>query len=98
MLLNNKTLFLFFRVAETVLSLSIPLLVGFLTELSVLLKFLVGVLGVLVALLANVITLWKFQEKWIEYRTVAESLKRELFLYQTKSGTYNRGADFNDFV
>lgn len=48
----------------------------------------VGLLGVAVAVIAGAISLFKFQENWIEYRTTAESLKHEKYLYLTLSNVY----------
>ena len=46
-----------------------------------------------VAAIAGIITLVKFQENWIEYRTVAESLKLEKFLFLAKAGPYKGVTD-----
>ena len=47
----------------------------------------------------GIITLIKFQENWIEYRTVAESLKLEKFLFLSKAGPYkNSNEIFPTFV
>jgi hypothetical protein len=43
------------------------------------------VLGALIAIIASLLGLYKYQELWIEYRTVTESLKHEKFMFLTKS-------------
>jgi hypothetical protein len=48
-----------------------------------------GALGVLVATAAGFSSLLKFQENWIKYRTSAESLKKEKFLFQTGVAPYD---------
>jgi hypothetical protein len=95
---SNKKMFLRLKVSETILALLIPLLVGYITDDMIGLKVIVGLIGVVVAVLANTITLFKFQENWVEYRAVAESLKHEKYLYITKAGIYTDGNTFPVFV
>jgi hypothetical protein len=64
-------------------SFSLDLVVGSLN-----LDFVVGAMGVIVAVAAGIVTLYKFQEHWIEYRTTAETLQHEKFMYVTRSGPY----------
>ncbi|MGI9548183.1 MAG: DUF4231 domain-containing protein [Flavobacteriaceae bacterium] len=62
-------------------------------------KYIIGVLGVLTAGLTGISSLYKFQEKWTTYRTVAEALEREKILYETSAGQYSKDiADFKFFV
>ena len=55
-------------------------------------------MGVTVALIAGLITLYRFQELWIEYRTTAETLKHEKYLYLTQSTPYDGERAFNLLV
>jgi hypothetical protein len=56
--------------------------------------WIVGLIGVLLMLIESVDALFKFKEKWINYRTTAESLKHEKNLYDNKAGVYSKeGAD-----
>ena len=84
----NKKWFLRMKITEVVMALFIPFLTGYITDKTIELKILVGVIGIIVAAIAGLITLIKFQENWIEYRTVSESLKFEKFLFLSKSGPY----------
>jgi len=52
----------------------------------------VGALGVLIAVTTGISALYKFDEKWTKYRTTAETLKHEKFLYLTRAAPYE-GAD-----
>lgn len=62
-------------------------------------KYIIAVLGVLTAGLTGISSLYKFQEKWTTYRTVAEALEREKILYKTSAGPYSANrADFRFFV
>jgi len=48
----------------------------------------VAVLGIAVALVAGTMGLFKFQENWVQYRSTAEQLKHEKFMYATQCGPY----------
>jgi hypothetical protein len=94
----NKIWFIRLKIFETILALLIPFLTGYITANGMEMKFLVGLIGVIVAVVTNLITLLKFQENWIKYRSTAESLKHERFLYITKAGPYKGQAAFPEFV
>ena len=80
---------------------AIPLLtaVSF-EELEVLLRFTIALLGSLIAIMNALVSLYKFQENWVQYRTAAESLIREKMLYITQSQPYDgeEDANFKQFV
>jgi hypothetical protein len=95
---SNKKWFMRLKIIETILALLIPLLTGYITTEKVELKVIVGLIGVMVAAITNIITLLKFQENWIKYRTTAENLKHEKFLYITKAGPYKSESLFPNFV
>jgi len=84
----NKRFYLCLKIAEIILALLIPFLSGYIDSSTAPIKIIVGLVGILVAAIAGIITLVKFQENWIEYRTVAESLKLEKFLFLAKTGPY----------
>ena len=52
------------------------------------LKFVIAILALMVAIIAGLLVLFRFQEKWIDYRMTAESLKQEKYMYLTQSGPY----------
>jgi len=85
---NHKKYFLALKISEIILSLLIPFAAAYIDSETSILKIVVGILGVAVAAIAGIITLVKFQENWIEYRAVAESLKLEKFLFLSKAGPY----------
>lgn len=87
---SNKKWFNRLKVVEIVVSLSIPFTVAYITNNNDSLKIIVGILGIVVAAVASIMTLMKYQENWIEYRTVAESLKMEKFLYLSEAGPYKK--------
>lgn len=57
-----------------------------------------GVLGVVIAVCAGAASLYKFHENWIQYRTTAEQLKHEKFLYLTDTAPYDRDDKFSLLV
>ncbi len=52
-------------------------------------RLVVAGLGVVVAIAAGVQGLYRFQERWIEYRTTSETLKHEKFRYLTRTEPYD---------
>jgi hypothetical protein len=76
------------RCVEIVLGCAIALLVSY-ADIHVLVKVTAGVLGVAVAAIGGLLTLYRFQEHWIEYRVTAENLKREKFLFLTQTSPYD---------
>jgi hypothetical protein len=85
---TNKKWFLRLKTSEIILALFIPFLSGYIGSPNCVIKITIGLLGIIVAAIAGLITLIKFQENWIEYRTTAESLKLEKFLFLAKAGPY----------
>jgi len=94
----NQKWFKRFRVVEILFSTTIPFLVSQVTEDTTILKSIVGGMGVCVAVLSGLITLYKFHENWIEYRTTAETLKHEKYLYLTTVTPYDRDSPFQELV
>ena len=95
--LSAKGWFHGLRVAEIALASSIALIVSFIEQVTFA-KYIVGVFGVLIAVLSGAIALFKLQENWIEYRTTAEGLKHHLHLYQTATDPYDSEDSFHVFV
>jgi hypothetical protein len=70
-------------------SILIPFASGILPGEAFYTKVIVGLLGISIAFCEGLSSINKYQENWLEYRTTAETLKRELILYQTRSGSYD---------
>jgi hypothetical protein len=51
--------------------------------------YIIAILAVLIAVLTGFSTLYKFQDKWSNYRITGESLIHEKYLFQTNSGSYS---------
>jgi Protein of unknown function (DUF4231) len=84
----NKRYFIRLKIAEIFLALFVPFLSAYISSKDDPIKVVVGIIGIVVAALASIITLVKFQENWVEYRTAAESLKFEKYLFLSKAGPY----------
>jgi hypothetical protein len=73
------------RCVEIIGAAFIPFAAGFLTCG----KLVTALLGVIVAVAATFTSLFQFQQKWIEYRTTAESLKKERIHFLTRTAPYD---------
>src|SRR5438270_3950378 len=76
------------RGIELIAATAIPLLAGYSSN-SVYLSLAVGFVGVLVAVAAGLLSLNQFQERWVEYRTTSEALKREQYLFLAGADPYD---------
>ncbi len=89
------------RLIEIVAAASIPLLAvydGKFDEKFSYTTLAMAAIGVVVAVLAGTIGLYRFQENWTEYRAAAESLKQEKYLYLTRAAPYNGDQPFETLV
>jgi len=85
---TNQYWFKWLRFTEIVAAAIIPFLSGFAGNSSSM-KIAIGALGVLVTVIASVLGLLNLQAYWIEYRAIAESLRKEKFLFLTQTEPYN---------
>ena len=88
-----KKLFYIIRATEIIIASLIPALFHW-----SLIKGVIPLLSAIVAILAGLIALFKFQENWISYRTTSESLKHEKYLYLTKVPPYDKENPFEILV
>lgn len=86
---TNKYRHLAFRSIEIICAAAIPFLAGYARGGAEWVALAIGFLGVIVATCAGAASLFQFQEHWIKYRTTAESLKKEKYLYLTRGEPYN---------
>lgn len=70
------------------ISSSIPVMVGFAGKLKWILVI-VSVCGGLVTIIEGVTSMVQLHEKWIQYRQICESLKREKYMYENLAGVYD---------
>lgn len=87
--IKNQRSFKFLQIVVIVVSATIPFLAGF-SHISKFLVIAIGVAGVVVTVSTGLLALFRFQENWIQYRTTCESLKHEKYLYDARTGPYDR--------
>ena len=93
----NQTAYKLLRLIEIIAAASIPLLAGY-SQKSEYVVMTMGVIGLTVAVLAGIVSLYRFQENWNEYRAVAESLKQEKYLYLARAEPYSGDQPFELLV
>lgn len=94
---ENQTKYKRLKKSEIVIAATIPLAVTLSSispfNESVLIETLLtiysGIGGAVLALMSNVLKMGGFFDKWMEYRSRAELLKREEYLYSTNMPPYN---------
>lgn len=94
----NKNYFNRLKLLEIILALFIPFFTNYITENNIEMKQLIGIFGIMVAAVAGILSLFKFQENWVEYRPTAESFKHEKYLFITNTGVYGEEEGFEKFV
>jgi hypothetical protein len=95
---NNKNWYIRLEIAAILLSVSIPFVSNFMTGQALWVKHCVSFMGVSIAAITGLLALMKYRDNWIEYRSTSEMLKREHYMYITKSGAYSGKGRFNLFV
>ena len=95
---QNKRNYYLLRIIEFLSAALIPFLINFLSDQTELLKLAVEVLGIIVVVSTGAISLFRFNELWTEYRTNAELLKHEKYLYLSSAPPYDRSDKFKVLV
>ena len=93
----NQAAYKRLRLIEIIAAAAIPLLAGY-SKNSEYVGMTMGVIGLIVAVLAGIVSLYRFQENWNEYRAAAESLKQEKYLYLARAEPYNDDQPFELLV
>lgn len=86
---QNQNWYKRLRLVEFIAAGMIPFLVGYVVDARPWLPIIIGALGALVAVIAAVLGLYQFEQNWIEYRTTCESLKKEKYLYLTRTEPFD---------
>ncbi len=94
---TNQAAYKRLRLIEIVAAAMIPLLAGY-SDRHEFVGMAIGGLGLIVAVLAGIMGLFRFQENWGAYRNTAEALKREKFLYGAKAAPYDGEDPFETLV
>ncbi len=97
---KNKLYHILSKTSSLICAAVIPFLTAFLNGDRLWLILPISICAVLIAISTGISTVFKFQEKWNEYRTTCETLKHEKYLFLTQTSPYgnNESSDFNFFV
>ena len=80
----NQDRFKKLKVVEIIAAAFVPFAAGMSAP-----ALLTGSLGVIVVILEGLQSLYQFQNNWIAYRSTAEALKHEKYLWHAKAGHYS---------
>jgi hypothetical protein len=94
----NQKAFKILRIIEIAAAVVIPLLAGQVGAGRGVLPWVIGGLGATVAIAAGLLSLYRLQENWIQYRATCEGLRHEKFLYLTRVEPYAVDEAFRLFV
>lgn len=85
------------RCSAISLSASIPFLIGFISDFSFFEEIVSGI-AVIIVILEAMLSITKYHENWIEYRSICETLKHEKYMYLTRTGVYDIDNPFKVLV
>ena len=87
---RNKRFYTFFQWGVIVLSASLPVLIASVPEEW---QLATVILSILLAIGTSGLKTFKFQENWINYRTISETLKKEKHFYDADLNDYSEASD-----
>jgi len=93
----NQNMYKRLGLLEIISASLIPLLSGLSSMISYS-EWIIGILGVIIAVAAGGSALYKFHENWLAYRTTLEALKHEKLLYLTQTAPYDNDERFQTLV
>lgn len=85
---RSKRMFKRMKTATLAISVSIPLSAAFATKYPLYTGVVTGVMGASIALLEGLQQLNQYHQNWITFRSTAEALKHEKFLFLSTAGPY----------
>ena len=83
---DNQRLYKWLKLLEIAIAAALPVVAAVHSPVWV-----TGTLAAMVVVLEGAQHLYQFQQNWITYRSTAEALKRERYLYIAKAGPYAEG-------
>lgn len=84
---DHQNIYRYGKTTQIIISALIPFGVGYVPDFNWI-AYIIGSFGVLIASIEGFLSLGKYHENWIEYRSICETLKHEKYMYLTKSGVY----------
>lgn len=88
-----KCIFYIIRTLEVALAASVPVMFHYVPT-----KSFVPSVGAIIAMCASLTSLFRLYEKWISYRSTSEILKKEKYLYLTRTSPYDKDDRFHKLV
>jgi len=95
--ISNQKYYKNLKILEIICAAIIPFIAG-LSDKIPFNEIIIGVLAIIIAIVAGASAINKYQENWLTYRTTAETLKHEKYLFLTKCKPYNDDNSFQFFV
>lgn len=89
---RNMNIFIVLKVAQISIAAGIPV-VSLVTSLRDIQPIIAGVAGALLVVIEGVQQTCQFQQRWIQFRSACEALRREQSLFQALAGPYRSIAD-----
>ncbi len=93
---SNKNWHFRLQLATLISAASVPVISLSSSELIV--RMLVAIVGSIAAITAGMVSLYQFRDLWVDYRSTAEQLKFEKYLFLTGSEPYSSSDSFSLFV
>ncbi|MEW6238379.1 MAG: DUF4231 domain-containing protein [Candidatus Omnitrophota bacterium] len=87
---QNKRYYQWFQWGAIVISTSVPVLVISMPDKY---KWFTAILSIILAIATSALKTFKFQENWINYRTISETLKKEKYFYDAEISEYATAED-----
>ncbi|MFK7855056.1 MAG: DUF4231 domain-containing protein [Granulosicoccus sp.] len=93
---TNKNLYMRLQCFSLVAGSLIPLIA--LSFDTVEARIAVAIIGALTAIVSGLLSLFQYRDLWVDYRSTAELLKREKYLFLAKAAPYDASSAFPVFV
>ena len=91
---KNKKYYYTFKILQIISAACVPFLVSQISTEDNQLKILVEIIGIIVVITSGIITAFRFNELWTNYRTTAETLKHEKYLFLSSAEPYQNEGKF----
>lgn len=66
-------------------------------DYEIIIRFIIAILGAVISIISGILSLNKYKELWVQYRTNCEILKSVLHRYYTHTGEFNSCNEQNNF-
>ena len=87
---KNKMRYYRFQWSALIISPIVPVLVACLPET---IKWITATIAAVLAIITAALKAFKYQENWLNFRTIAETLKKEKYFYEAELNDYSDSSD-----